>query len=102
LPSASLYSGTGTAHFKTSVDVTGELSPQAAALAMHRLICIYALSRMNPDSLKQACQSLVDIYVWQTEQQSYQGISHISVPLERLPANPIVKQRARRQFQIEE
>jgi hypothetical protein len=82
--------------------VTGELSPQAAALAMHRLVCIYALSRMSPDSLKQACQSLVDIYVWQTEQQSYQGMSHISVTPQRLPANPIVKQRVRRQFQIEE
>jgi hypothetical protein len=65
----------GLARFKTSVEVTGELSPQAQVHALQVAVCIYVLNRFNSENLARACYSLVDMYDWQQIDQAEQRAS---------------------------
>jgi hypothetical protein len=52
----------------TTVDVTGELSPQLHGALLHRILCVYILSRLSEKALVAAFEALADIYSWQTTQ----------------------------------
>ena len=92
----------GNARFTTSLEVTGELSPHAEAQALQLVICICALSRLNPESLNKACSSLVDIYSWQNDPDVQRNPALPRSAPERVNTVSVVKDRPRRQIQIEE
>lgn len=58
---------TGQANFLTRVEVTGELSPTAEFTAVFRVVCLFALSRLSENGLREACRALTDIYAWEQE-----------------------------------
>src|SRR5262245_51394535 len=49
----------GVANFLTTVEVTGELSPQASQVTLCRLVSLAVLGRLTEKSLMEACHSLV-------------------------------------------
>lgn len=60
----------GSAQFRTTVDLTGDSRAQIPPVAAYRFICLYALGHLNEPSLREACQSLWDIYSWQIEREN--------------------------------
>jgi hypothetical protein len=89
----------GSVEITTSIEVTGELSPEAQAMTAHRLICLYTLSKMNAQALTQASQTLVDIYAWQVAQDN---LPPKQAPERRVLRSPKIKQRPSASFKIEE
>jgi hypothetical protein len=57
----------GQANFLTRVEVTGELSLAAQYTAVCRVICLFTLSRLSENGLREACRALSDIYSWEQE-----------------------------------
>jgi len=57
----------GQANFLTRVEVTGELSPAAEYTAVCRILCLYTLSRLSENGLREAFRALTDIYSWEQE-----------------------------------
>lgn len=89
----------GTVQFVTSVEVTGELTPRERAIASCRLICMYAVTRLNEIGLQKASESLIDIYQWQQAQLNTPAPTST---VQQLPGPPKVTRRSHVPFSIEE
>ncbi len=57
----------GKIRFHTTLDITGQVPAEVRFNAFCKLVCIYLVSHLNQESLIEACESLRDIYTWQSE-----------------------------------
>jgi hypothetical protein len=63
----------GSAEFRTKVEITGETLAQMPASAAYRVACLYALGHLDEVSLREAYQYLWGLYISQTEQANVQA-----------------------------
>jgi hypothetical protein len=71
--------GTGSVSFQTTATLAGDDWQAILPAAMYRLICLGILQHLDEDSLRGACESLVDIYTNQRDRGLY---------VERRPPEP--------------
>lgn len=55
----------GRVQFLTTMDVTGQLTPELYQTALCRMVCFYIVGRLTGEALTEAYQSLADVYSWQ-------------------------------------
>lgn len=60
----------GAAQFDASITISSNLDPRHQQAALSRYLSMYFLSRLNDESINEACQSLADIYRWQLESEA--------------------------------
>ena len=63
--------GTGSVSFQTTATLTGDDWKAIPPAAMYRLICLGVLWHLDEDSSKDACESLVGIYIGQRDRELY-------------------------------
>ncbi|MCW5714550.1 MAG: hypothetical protein KIT43_08580 [Bauldia sp.] len=88
----------GSAHFRTTVEVTGDTIAYMPFSAMQRLVCLYFLGRMDESALDEACVTLRELYSHQEERLK----ADIDAPRDfhRLAAKPALRTIERQPFYI--
>lgn len=61
------HSPDGAARFNASVLITSDLDPEHQQAVFYRCLSMYLITRLNDDALKDACETLTEIYEWQKE-----------------------------------
>ena len=90
----------GSARFSTQVELNTTTLPQAMPpKTLWRLASHMILNRLDGDTLKQAFESLADIYVWQTERAQ---IVFSEPAIEIVQRSPTVQYVERRPFDYPE
>jgi hypothetical protein len=87
----------GSARFFTQVEVTTNLPAQLPEQTLCRLASYYILSRLTESNLKQACEALIDIFKWQSEQANISAAEPQKVVVKKAPK---VRYVERRPFEI--
>lgn len=88
----------GSAQFRTTVEITGDTFEQLPISALHRLICLYVLSHLNEESLRDVCRTLYETYQWQIEKAKTPP--PVARESERLTARPKIRSVERAPFYI--
>lgn len=61
-------SGNGIIRFSSQMEVTGEELAATEPVALCRFYCYYAISQLNERSLREAYQTLRELYSWQVQE----------------------------------
>jgi hypothetical protein len=56
--------GTQGVYFHTTATLTGHSWVTIPSIALYRLVCLTIIARLDEDALKDASESLIDIYQW--------------------------------------
>jgi hypothetical protein len=90
----------GKAQFRTTVEITGDTAAQLSPSAVYRIVCLYVLGHLKEEPLREACQTLYELYEAQLEQMNTPPASTPNV--QRINVAPIIKQVERPSFEIGE
>jgi hypothetical protein len=88
----------GKAQFRTTVEITGDTAAQLSPSAVYRIVCLYVLGHLKDAPLREACQTLYEIYECQMERMNAPPLSTPEV--QRINEAPIIRQVERPPFHI--
>lgn len=86
------------ARFSTTVEMTTASPLDLSPTAIYRLACHFILSRLSDEAVKEACEALVDIYLWQSDE----ALSAPARNWEALPGSPGIRPMDRAPFVFDE